>query len=118
MVCFLREDVASLFVQDEATQRILVATIPYMCLCTITDSAQGLLSGTIRALGIQGKAAVFVLLSYYLLALPLSFYLTFTLNLSISGIWLGTFIGTTVQSLGFIYLITKADWKEIADISK
>ena len=54
VVCYSREDVASLFVQDETTQRILVATIPYVCLDTVSDHAQGLLSGTIRALGIQG----------------------------------------------------------------
>jgi len=59
-----------------------------------------------------------VLLSYYLLALPLGFYLTFTLQLSIPGIWIGAFIGAMVQTLGFIYLITKTDWQEIADISK
>lgn len=48
----LSESVSGLFSKDEEVKAILVSAFPILALSFIPDSAQGLLSGVVRALGV------------------------------------------------------------------
>ena len=86
--------------------KIVVLAIVVMCLDFIQES----LSGTIKALCQQNKAMVINFISYYLIIIPMAYYLTFRFSnkawfldgdspdfekpgLGLIGIWMGFVIG-------------------------
>jgi len=116
-IFILKRDIAVLFTQDDTVQTLLIATLAFYSLMYIPDSVQALLSGTIRGLGLQGKAARFVLFAYWCIGLPLGLLFAFKYDLRVLGLWYGLAIAVTVQMLFFISVILKANWQEIANQS-
>jgi MATE family multidrug resistance protein len=116
-IFILKRDIAVLFTLDDTVQTLLIATLAFYSLMYIPDSVQALLSGTIRGLGLQGKAARFVLFAYWCIGLPLGLLFAFKYDLRVLGLWYGLAIAVTVQMLFFISVILKANWQEIANQS-
>ena len=85
-VYFLRNQLASIYFkpensEDAATMHaLLIEVIEIMCLVAIFDESQGYLQGALRALGLQTKAAVLCIISYWVFALPLAALFAFKLD--------------------------------------
>lgn len=92
---FFRGSVATLFTNDEAVIEILVATVPLVALSFCVDSMQGILQGTVRALGIQSRVFIWVIGSFYLVGWPFGMYLGFKKDFKIKGFWMGTMTALT-----------------------
>ena len=109
-VFVFRRSIASWFTQDVEVQAMLISTIPVLSLTFFPDSAQGILSATVRALGQQGKAAGFALFTFYVVGGPVGVILAFWAGLDITGLWLGTMSAVILQSIVFLRIIVKTDW--------
>lgn len=116
LICyFVRDSIAELYTADQAVQAIIVATIPLVCFEYVCDAGACLTSGPVRALGIQSKAAGWILVSYYVVALPVGLLSAFKFDLGIVGLWIGNTLGVTVQALTYLVITSKTDWQEKAD---
>ncbi|KAF5896406.1 Multidrug and toxin extrusion protein 1, partial [Clarias magur] len=82
-----------------------VATIAYMAIT----------GGIVRGAGKQLLGAGCILAGYYLVGFPIGVSLMFALNMGIIGLWSGFFVCVSLQSLFFLILIYKLDWKRATE---
>uniref|UniRef100_A0A673FJ69 Multidrug and toxin extrusion protein n=1 Tax=Sinocyclocheilus rhinocerous TaxID=307959 RepID=A0A673FJ69_9TELE len=69
-------------------------------------------SGIVRGVGKQLLGALCNIVGYYFVGFPIGVSLMFALNMGIIGLWIGFFGCVFLQSLFFIILICKLDWKK------
>ncbi len=72
------------------------ALLPVAAAFQLFDGLQVVGSGILRGMGQTRPAALFNLAGYYLLALPLAYWLAFPLGMGLAGIWWGLCLGLVV----------------------
>ena len=65
----------------------------------VFDGTQVVGGGLLRGMGRTRAAAVFNVIGYYILALPLAWWLTFRLRAGLEGIWWGLCLGLAAIAL-------------------
>ncbi|XP_065143544.1 multidrug and toxin extrusion protein 1-like [Paramisgurnus dabryanus] len=76
------------------------------------DSISAITGGIVKGTGKQLIGALCNIAGYYLVGLPIGVSLMFGVNMGIIGLWVGLFVSVFLQSLFFIILIWKMDWKK------
>jgi multidrug resistance protein, MATE family len=85
-----------LFTADAAVIAAAAAILPVAAAFQIFDGVQVVGAGVLRGLGQTRPAALFNLVGFYVLALPLAWWLGFRLELGLAGIWWGLALGLAV----------------------
>uniref|UniRef100_A0A673FM87 Multidrug and toxin extrusion protein n=1 Tax=Sinocyclocheilus rhinocerous TaxID=307959 RepID=A0A673FM87_9TELE len=78
----------------------------------IFDAIAGITGGIVRGAGKQLLGALCNIIGYYFVGFPIGVSLMFALSLGIIGLWTGFFVCAFTQSLFFVTLICKLDWKK------
>ena len=89
----LRHAIPVLYTTDVDVRVLAASIFPVAAAFQLFDGVQVVGSGVLRGMGSTRPAALFNLIGYYVLALPLAAWLTFTLDLGLRGIWWGLAIG-------------------------
>ncbi|XP_051960532.1 multidrug and toxin extrusion protein 1 [Xyrauchen texanus] len=76
------------------------------------DAIAGITGGIVRGAGKQLLGALCNIVGYYFVGFPIGVSLMFAVNMGIIGLWTGLFVCVFMQSLFFIILICKLDWKK------
>ncbi|KAI5961239.1 uncharacterized protein KGF55_004164 [Candida pseudojiufengensis] len=110
-----RRSLCSIFSNDsdviEVSSKVLIIGAIYQVndfLCCTT-------SGLLRAQGRQKIGAYLYLIGYYLIALPIAYYLAFIQNLQLIGLWCGMIIALAFVSISQLIVIIKSNWDDIID---
>lgn len=74
------------------------------------DAFQTVLAGICKGIGVQNWAAIFILVAYYVFAMPLGFYLAFYTDCSVYGLWIGLMVGGTLSCISLTILVAKGKW--------
>jgi len=90
---------ARLFNTDPEVVALAVSVFPVAAAFQVFDGTQIVGAGILRGMGTTRPAAVFNLLGYYLLALPLAWALGFHTRLALRGVWIGLSVGLAVVAL-------------------
>ena len=69
------------------------------------------ISGGLKALRLQSKLSLIVLISQYGGTIPFGAIFALTLGQGIRGIWQGLILGAVLQTLMYLYLLSKVDWE-------
>uniref|UniRef100_A0A8C2PPS4 Multidrug and toxin extrusion protein n=1 Tax=Cyprinus carpio TaxID=7962 RepID=A0A8C2PPS4_CYPCA len=77
------------------------------------DATSAITGGIVRGAGKQLLGALCNIVGYYFVGFPIGVSLMFALNMGIIGLWIGFFGCVFLQSLFFIILICKLDWKKV-----
>lgn len=110
MIVF-KEPLVTLYISDPdvlliATQLIIVAAI-----FQVSDGVQVVAAGILRGLSDVNIPTIITLFAYWIVALPLGYYLGFTQKMGGVGIWLGFLAGLTASAVmlssRFYYLLKK-----------
>ena len=112
-----RDNLCQVFTSEEETGidvSMALSIIPIFAATNLVDMCLSFFQGLIRALGIQANAALFTILSYYLLSIPAAIYLAFIVGIDIRGLWIGYFFGILIQVIVLAWLTLRTDWQEIA----
>lgn len=97
--------------EEEIVLRVSEVMIVY-CFFYLFDAIAGITGGIVRGAGKQLLGALCNIVGYYFVGLPVGVSLMFALSMGIIGQWIG-FVGCVfLQSLFFIILICKLDWKK------
>ena len=91
-----RHELPEQFNQSPEVISLCASILPIAAAFQIFDGTQVVGCGILRGMGRTLPAALFNFLGYYLLALPLSFWLTFSVGLGLRGIWWGLCLGLGV----------------------
>ncbi|XP_051960534.1 multidrug and toxin extrusion protein 1-like [Xyrauchen texanus] len=76
------------------------------------DAISAITGGIVRGVGKQLIGALCNIVGYYFVGFPIGVSLMFAVNMGIIGLWIGFFVCVFMQSLFFIILICKLDWKK------
>lgn len=102
----LRVQWATLFSPNETVKDLLLQVLNIYVLFIFFDGVQVSLSGTMKGIGKQTAATIGLIISYYFIALPLIWWLSFRMGWKVKGIWGGFLVGIIVL-LG-MYLVVLA----------
>ncbi|KAJ1795768.1 ethionine resistance protein [Coemansia sp. RSA 2399] len=102
-----------IFSNDAEVVTLCAALMPYFAAVQTYDGMNGLVAGIMRALGKQGVGALMAFPSFWVLAIPLGFFLAFgPPHMEISGLWLGLVLGVIAYSLAQqCYILFCVDWR-------
>lgn len=101
----------SLYIDDPA---VLAAAVPLMVIAgffQLSDGMQVVCAGVLRGLQDVKIPSIMIFIAYWVIALPLGYWLAFKQGFGATGIWLGLLIGLTLTAGAmvwrFIYLAKK-----------
>ena len=84
--------------------------IPISLLFFLADGVQVYLSGVIRALGVQRKAAFLSLFCFYFISIPMSVVFAFWTQWGVIGLWIGITGGVYAKAVTTVWLVITTDW--------
>lgn len=102
----LRHQIPALYTPDEVVRGLAASVFPIAAAFQLFDGIQVVGSGVLRGMGSTRPAALFNLLGYYVLALPLAAWMTLRADLGLQGIWWGLAIGLSsvaIMLVGWIH---------------
>lgn len=110
LVLPLRYSIGRIFTDDEQVVRLVGSLAPIFAAYVISDGLQAALTGVIKGVGKQYIAGPIVVFSYYGVAIPVSTVLALDLNgrglgMGVSGLCIGTLVGTIVHMLCFMVVV-------------
>ncbi|XP_060746798.1 multidrug and toxin extrusion protein 1-like [Tachysurus vachellii] len=79
------------------------------------DAASGITGGIVRGAGKQLLGAGCMIVGYYFVGIPIGVSLMFVLKMGLVGLWTGLFVCVLLQSIFFLVLIYKLDWKRATE---
>jgi len=101
-----RHALPGLYGTTPAVIALCAAVLPIAAAFQVFDGIQVVGSGILRGMGQTRPAAVFNLIAYYLIALPLAWWLAFHRNAGLEGVWWALCFGlatVAVMLVGWIY---------------
>ncbi|MBN2577178.1 MAG: MATE family efflux transporter [Deltaproteobacteria bacterium] len=113
MACFgaafflLRGWLPRLYGAEPAVAELCARVLPIAAAFQMLDGTQVVASGILRGLGRTKPAAVFNLVGYYFLALPLAYLLALHGGLGLEGVWWGLAAGLLVVAAGLLTLVLR-----------
>ncbi|MEM9457054.1 MAG: MATE family efflux transporter [Myxococcota bacterium] len=94
-----------LYTSDPEVIALAASILPIAAAFQLFDGTQAVGGGILRGLGATRPAAVFNLLGYYVLALPLSALAVFSLGMGLSGLWWGLCLGLATIAGALVWWI-------------
>jgi MATE family multidrug resistance protein len=65
----------------------------------LSDGVQAVSLGALRGLSDTKVPTIITIIAYWVIGIPLGYYFTFSMNLSLYGIWYGLSIGLTFSAI-------------------
>lgn len=95
----LRDVIPIPYTQDPAVRALAASVFPIAAAFQLFDGTQVVGGGVLRGMGRTRPVALFNLVGYYVLALPLAAWLTFGLGWGLHGVWWGLATGLATVAL-------------------
>lgn len=89
----LRHQLPLAFTSDQDVVALVAEIMPLVAVMQVFDGTAAIAHGLLRGIGRQHFGGYVNLLSYYLVALPISFGFAFGLGWNLTGLWLGVTCG-------------------------
>jgi MATE family multidrug resistance protein len=105
-----------IFSDEEDVVRLVGKVMPLVASFQVADGLAGSCGGVLRGQGRQQLGALFNLVAYYILALPMGIILAFhsKLALGLRGLWIGQVVALFIVGLGEYTVVLRTDWdKEV-----
>lgn len=102
-----------IFSDDEDVVRLVSKVMPLVASFQVADGLAGSCGGVLRGQGRQHLGALFNLVAYYVLALPLGITLAFhsATDLGLSGLWIGQVVALFIVGIGeYLTVWLGTDW--------
>ena len=95
---FLRKFLPSLYISDPEVIAIASNLLLIAAVFQISDGTQAVGIGILRGLTDVKGPTVITFIAYWVLALPIGYFLGFTLNMQVVGVWIGLLIGLSASA--------------------
>lgn len=96
----LRHQLPLAFTSDQNVVALVAEIMPLVAVMQVFDGLAAMAHGLLRGIGRQHFGGYVNLLSYYLVALPISFGFAFGLGWKLTGLWFGVTVGL------FLYVVS------------
>jgi MATE family multidrug resistance protein len=88
-----------LFTNNTEVAAVASSLLVFAALFQISDATQSIGVGLLRGIKDVKLPTAFVAIAYWLIGIPIGYFLSFKLNMGASGIWLGFVVGLTASSI-------------------
>lgn len=95
----LRHQLPLLFTKNAEVAAVSSTLLVFAALFQISDATQSIGVGLLRGMKDVKTPTVFVAIAYWLIGIPVGYYLSFNLHMGASGIWLGFVTGLSASSV-------------------
>nr|QFR37242.1 MATE transporter [Cyberlindnera americana] len=112
-IIIFRHPMALLFSSDEEVLSLAIKSFPILAVNQLADTFNIISAGVLRSQGRQKIGSYFNLASYYIVALPLSYFLAFNCGFEIAGLWMGLGAGISILAISETVLLLKSNWPSI-----
>ena len=89
IMTIFRDGISRIFTHDDGTVSIIMDVFGMIGVYIFFDTIHGVQSGIIRGLGLQVWGAIYTLICYYIVGLPIALYLAFIHEMGVKGLWMG-----------------------------
>ncbi|ODV76400.1 MATE family efflux transporter [Cyberlindnera jadinii NRRL Y-1542] len=113
VIIIFRGPLTRLFSSDEEVIEKSIQNMPILAVNQLTDTFNIIAAAVLRAQGRQKGGSILNVISYYVIALPLSYILAFRYGFEISGLWIGLGVGITVLAIGEVLMVVHSKWPQI-----
>lgn len=97
------EFLPSLYIDDGEVIEMASSLLIVAALFQLSDGVQAVGLGVLKGIMDVKIPLLITLIAYWMIALPLGYFLGFTLKLDITGVWIGLLIGLTVAATLFVF---------------
>ncbi|KIJ65467.1 hypothetical protein HYDPIDRAFT_187260 [Hydnomerulius pinastri MD-312] len=102
-----------IYSDDEAVVHLVSQVMPLVASFQIADGLANACGGVLRGQGRQHLGAVFNIIAYYVLALPIGITLAFRRHMGLQGLWIGQVIGLFTVGIGeYVVVWLGTDWEK------
>ncbi|TFY70742.1 hypothetical protein EVG20_g2271 [Dentipellis fragilis] len=102
-----------IFSDDAAVVHLVAQVMPLVASFQIADGLAGSCGGVLRGLGRQHLGALFNLVAYYVMALPMGLALAFHWHLGLQGLWIGQVVALFIVGIGeYVVVWLCTDWEK------
>jgi len=109
IVMSIRGYAAELFSHDENVVEVTYQLLPYAMVFVCLDALQNLLGAVIKGIGKFDLAIKINVLSYYVVGIPMAYFLAFKAGGEIYGLWLGLISGICCVVVCYLYIVARLD---------
>lgn len=109
-----RESLASVFTTDPDLIDKCRSLFVVVSLFQLPDAINGVEQGIFRAAGWQSLAAKLNFVAYYVIGIPIGYFLCLPLGMGVEGLWIGMTAGLVTVSTANSVFIWKSDWAALA----
>lgn len=99
LLFFFRSPIAAMYIDNETVQKCAESLLVLAALFQLSDGIQAIGLGILRGLTDVRIPTLITLFAYWVIGLPLGYYLGFNRGLGIEGIWIGLLAGLTVSAV-------------------
>lgn len=113
VVFFFRHIWSRVFTKDKNVTAISDVILILVAINQLADGLNVAGSGLLRGQGRQKMGSVLNMISYYVISLPLGFFLAFHVNLGLKGLWYGLMSGVFFLSLSQLAMVLTTNWDSV-----
>eukprot|EP00053_Salpingoeca_punica_P013790 m.124890 g.124890 ORF g.124890 m.124890 type:complete len:746 (-) comp16307_c0_seq1:339-2576(-) len=111
IIILLRAYIPQAFTSDEEVLHQLKTIMMIAAAFHVADSIQGVCSGVLRGCGRQ-KIGIYVsLIGFWVIGVPMVYFLVFHLGMGSIGLWTAMCMTTSFQAVALLYLVVRTDWE-------
>ncbi|CAK7895817.1 ethionine resistance-conferring protein 1 [[Candida] anglica] len=113
VVFFGRRFLGTLLTSSEEVLVISDHILTLVAINQVSDNVNVMCAGVLRGQGRQRIGSLLNLVSYYVVALPVGYYLAFCANFQLSGLWVGIISGVFTLAVSETVSIIKCNWVQV-----
>jgi MATE family multidrug resistance protein len=106
-----RNSAAYLFTDEVEVATAAAKIFPIMACCLIGDGVNAAVGGVLRGAGRQELGAIFNLVAYWVVGLPLAGLLAFKAKLGVIGLWIGLATCASMNGVAMTIAMVRMKWK-------
>ncbi len=99
---FGRYFLPALYINDVGVIELTASLLIIAAFFQLSDGIQVVTAGALRGLQDVKIPSILIFIAYWVIALPLGYWLAFPLQLGANGIWIGLFIGLTLTATAMV----------------
>lgn len=99
---FGRHFLPSLYIEDPSVIELTATLLIVAAFFQLSDGIQVVTAGALRGLQDVKIPSLLIFIAYWVIALPLGYWLAFPLNMGANGIWIGLSIGLTLTATAMV----------------
>ena len=101
----------SLYIEDQSVIELSASLLIIAAFFQLSDGIQVVTAGALRGLQDVKIPSLLIFVAYWIIALPLGYWLAFPLKMGPSGIWIGLFLGLTLTATAMVVRFHKLSRK-------